>query len=338
MFTSQFPQQRMRRLRAHSFTRKMCQETELRAKHLVYPAFIMNKQTGEEQIKNFPGVKRLSFEALLKIAELCLEKQVAGLALFPVIENYKDEQGREAYNPDGLVPKYLYELKKRFPELGIITDIALDPYTSHGQDGILSKTGEIDNDKTIEILCKQALCHAQAGADIIAPSDMMDGRIASIRKHLEKNSFTNTAILSYSAKYASNFYGPFREAVGSSKQLGKKHKRTYQMNLANSSEALREVFLDIQEGADIVMIKPGLPHLDIIRLVKNKFKVPTFAYQVSGEYTMLKALSSTGACCEAQTALEALFSMRRAGADAIFTYYALQAADWLCEYPYYPEY
>lgn len=266
-----------------------------------------------------------------------MEKNISAIALFPVIKEKKDPKGQEAYNQNGLVPRYITELKKRFPELGVISDVALDPYTSHGQDGVFNDKEEIDNDQTVDILCRQALCHAEAGVDIIAPSDMMDGRIGKIRQSLEENSFPHTAILSYAAKYASSFYGPFREALGSNKNLGSRHKRTYQINPANCQEALHEVSLDLAEGADMVMVKPGLPYLDIIRLVKDKFQVPTFSYQVSGEYTMLKSLSSSGATSEAHAVLETLFSMRRAGADAIFTYYAPQAASWLKEYPYFPE-
>ncbi len=326
----QFPQARLRRMRASPFSRRLMAETQLSVDDLIYPMFIVDGTNRREVIQSMPGIERMSIDLLLKEAEELLQLNVPAIALFPVIdETKKTLSGEEAYNPAGLVQRAVRELKKAFPELGVITDVALDPYTSHGQDGIIDEKGYVVNDVTIETLVKQALSHAEAGADIVAPSDMMDGRIGAIRQALEANHHINTKILAYSAKYVSSFYGPFREAVGSAKALGKADKFQYQMDPRNAKEALHEVALDIQEGADIVMVKPGMPYLDIVRQTKDTFQIPTFVYQVSGEYAMLKAAAQMGWLDEKAVVMESLISIKRAGADGILTYFAKQAAIWL---------
>lgn len=331
-FSSQFPQKRMRRNRRDNFSRRLVRENHLQADDLIYPVFVLDGNKREEQVASMPGVVRQSIDLLLSQAEECLRLGIPALAIFPVIDtSLKSLNADEAYNPDGLVPRTVSELKKRFPELGVITDVALDPYTSHGQDGLIDANGYVLNDETVNVLQKQALTHAQAGADIVAPSDMMDGRIAAIRSTLDRDHFIHTRILAYSAKYASSFYGPFRDAVGSAAMLGTGNKYTYQMDPANSDEALWEVRLDIQEGADMVMVKPGMPYLDIVRRVKDELGVPTFVYQVSGEYAMLKAAAMNGWLDEKACITEALLSFKRAGADAILTYFAPVVARWLKE-------
>ena len=328
--TAQFPMLRMRRLRRDDFTRRMVRETTLSADHLIYPVFVMEGSKQRVDVPSMPGVQRHTVDKLFEIAEQCLELRVPVMALFPVIDPaIKTPDGAAATDPDGLVPRALRELKKRFPELGLLTDVALDPYTSHGQDGVIDDDGYVINDVTVEILRRQALVQAEAGVDIVAPSDMMDGRIGAIRLSLEEAGHIHTRIMAYSAKYASGFYGPFRDAVGSATNLGKSDKKTYQMDPANSDEALREVALDLQEGADMVMVKPGMPYLDVVRRVKDAFGVPTFVYQVSGEYEMLKAAAGNGWLDERTVAMESLLVMRRAGADGILTYFALDAARWL---------
>lgn len=330
MFLRQFPVTRMRRMRADAFSRSLMREHQLSASDFILPVFVLEGEGREENIASMPGVKRQSIDLLLKTAAEAVALGVPALALFPVVDaSRKSLDAAEAWNVEGLVPQTIKALKAAFPELGVITDIALDPYTSHGQDGLIDETGYVLNDATIAALVKQALCHAVAGADVVAPSDMMDGRIGEIRKALDEKGFIQTRILAYSAKYASAFYGPFRDAVGSSGNLGKGNKYTYQMDPANSNEALHEVALDISEGADMVMVKPGLPYLDIVRRVKDEFQMPTFVYQVSGEYAMLKAAAQNGWLDEKACVLEALLSMKRAGADGILTYYALDAARWL---------
>ncbi|MBK9594963.1 MAG: porphobilinogen synthase [Rhodocyclales bacterium] len=325
-----FPSTRMRRMRRDDFSRRLMQEHRLTADDLIYPVFVLEGKGVSEPVGSMPGVFRYSLDRLLLVAEEAARLGVPALALFPVIDQaLKTSGAQEAHNPDGLVPRVVKALKKEFPELGVITDIALDPYTSHGQDGLIDEAGYVLNDETLEVLAKQALTHAQAGVDVVAPSDMMDGRIGRIRAELDGQRQIHTRILAYSAKYASSFYGPFRDAVGSAGNLGKGNKYTYQMDPANSDEALREVGLDIAEGADMVMVKPGLPYLDIVRRVKDTFKMPTCVYQVSGEYAMLKAAGQNGWIDEQACALEALLSMKRAGADAILTYFALDAAKWL---------
>ena len=327
-----FPSTRMRRMRRDDFSRRLMQENRLTADDLIYPVFVLEGKGVSEPVGSMPGVFRYSLDRLLLVAEEAARLGVPALALFPVIDQaLKTSGAQEAHNPDGLVPRVVKALKKAFPELGVITDIALDPYTSHGQDGLIDEAGYVLNDETLEVLAKQALTHAQAGVDVVAPSDMMDGRIGRIRAELDGQRQIHTRILAYSAKYASSFYGPFRDAVGSAGNLGKGNKFTYQMDPANSDEALREVGLDIAEGADMVMVKPGLPYLDIVRRVKDTFKMPTCVYQVSGEYAMLKAAGQNGWIDEQACALEALLSMKRAGADAILTYFALDAARWLKE-------
>lgn len=327
---SQFPQRRMRRMRRDKFSRRLMQESHLRCDDLIYPVFVLDGKNRSENVKSMPGVVRQSIDLLMVQAENCLQLGIPALAIFPVIDTeLKNLTASEAYNPDGLVPRVVRELKKNFPDLGIITDIALDPYTSHGQDGLLDQHGYVMNDETVNVLGQQALVHAQAGADIVAPSDMMDGRIAAIRSSLDSQQFIHTRILAYSAKYASSFYGPFRDAVGSAANLGAGNKYTYQMDPANSDEALWEVGLDLNEGADMVMIKPGMPYLDIIRRVKDQYGAPTFVYQVSGEYAMLKASAINGWLNEEACVLEALLAFKRAGADGILTYYAIEAAKWL---------
>lgn len=326
----QFPSTRLRRLRHATFSRHLMAETRLTVDDLIYPMFILEGSNRSEAIPSMPGIQRMSIDFLIKEAEKLVNLGIPAIALFPVIDvSKKTLHGEEAYNPDGLVQKAVRQIKKAFPELGVITDVALDPYTSHGQDGIIDEHGYVLNDETTAILVQQALSQAEAGSDIVAPSDMMDGRIGAIRVALESAKFTNTRILAYSAKYASSFYGPFRDAVGSTQALGKADKHQYQMDPRNKDEALHEVAMDLQEGADIVMIKPGLPYLDIVRQTKDIFHVPTFVYQVSGEYAMLKAAAQQGWLDEKNTVLESLIAIKRAGADAILTYFAKQAAEWL---------
>jgi porphobilinogen synthase len=318
---------RPRRMRQNDFSRKLMRENNLSVSHLIYPMFVISGNNIRQEITSMPGIHRLSLDLLLKDAKECFDLGIPAIAIFPVIEDsLKSHDAKESFNESGLIPGVVQALKKSIPELGVITDIALDPYTSHGQDGLIDKEGNILNDETVDLLVKQALCHAKAGADIVAPSDMMDGRVGKIRIALEKNNFINTKILSYSAKYASSFYGPFREAVGSSEKLGLSSKETYQMDPANSDEALNEVKLDLNEGADMVMVKPGMPYLDIVYRVKQTFEKPTFVYQVSGEYAMIKAASQNGWLDEGKIILESLISFRRAGADAILTYFALEVA------------
>jgi len=325
-----FPSVRMRRMRRDEFTRRMMREHVLTTNDLIYPVFVMDGSRKTQAVPSMPGVERMTLDKLLPVAERCMALKVPAIALFPVIDaKLKTLDGREATNPKGLVPRVVARLKKEFPELGVICDVALDPYTSHGQDGVIDASGYIINDTTLAILEKQELTQAVAGVDIVAPSDMMDGRIGRIRAALDKKQFIHTRIMAYSAKYASGYYGPFRDAVGSAANLGKGNKFTYQMDPANSDEALWEVGLDLQEGADMVMVKPGLPYLDIVRRVKEEFKAPTFVYQVSGEYAMLKAAGMNGWINEKICAMEALLAFKRAGADGILTYYALDAAQWL---------
>ncbi len=322
-----FPLGRPRRLRRDSFTRNLVRENALSAHDLIYPVFVTAGQQRREAIGSMPGVERLSLDLLLPVAEECVKLGIPVMALFPVIDPaLKTLDGREALNPDGLIPKVVRELKQRFPELGVMTDVALDPYTSHGQDGLLGDNGYILNDETVTLLVQQALTQAEAGVDIVAPSDMMDGRIAAIRTALEARNLIQTRIMAYSAKYASAFYGPFRDAVGSANNLGKADKKVYQMDPGNSDEALREVALDIAEGADMVMVKPGMPYLDVVRRVKDEFKIPTFAYQVSGEYAMLKAAALNGWLDHDAVMMESLLAFKRAGADGVLTYFAIDAA------------
>ena len=326
----QFPQTRLRRPRRAAFSRDLVREHVLTAKDLIYPVFVLEGSNREEAVGSMPGVRRQSVDLLLHEAERCVALGIPALALFPVIDPAKKSLlAEEAYNPEGLVPQTIRALKQRFPELGVITDVALDPYTSHGQDGVIDDDGYVLNDVTVEILARQALSHAEAGADVVAPSDMMDGRIGAIRQTLDGARHELTQIMAYSAKYASSFYGPFRDAVGSSGNLGKGNKYTYQMDPANSNEALHEVALDLAEGADMVMVKPGMPYLDIVRRVKDEFGAPTFVYQVSGEYAMLKAAAQNGWLNEEACMLESLLAFKRAGADGILTYFAPQAAAWL---------
>ncbi len=321
---------RPRRMRRDEFSRRLMRENVVTANDLIYPVFVLDGEGRTEAVASMPGVTRQSIDVLLKTAAECVQLGIPALALFPVVDqSLKSLDAREAYNSDGLVPRTIKALKAAFPELGVITDIALDPYTSHGQDGLIDDTGYVLNDETIEVLVKQALCHAAAGADVVAPSDMMDGRIGAIRQALEAEGHIHTRILAYSAKYASAFYGPFRDAVGSAANLGKGNKYTYQMDPANSDEALTEVALDLEEGADMVMVKPGMPYLDIVRRVKDEFGVPTFAYHVSGEYAMLKAAAQNGWLDEKSCVLEAMLSFKRAGADGVLTYYAMDVARWL---------
>ncbi len=331
-FIQQFPALRMRRMRRDDFSRRMMRENTLSADNLIYPVFVHEGTNLRQAVDSMPGVERLSVDLLFAVAEQCVALGVPVLALFPVIDpDLKTPDGSAATDPEGLIPRAVRALKQRFPELGILTDVALDPYTSHGQDGVLDETGYVLNDPTTTILVRQALVQADAGVDIVAPSDMMDGRIGAIRAALEGAGHIHTKIMAYSAKYASGFYGPFRDAVGSAKNLGKSNKKTYQMDASNSDEALREVALDLQEGADMVMVKPGMPYLDIVRRVKDTFCVPTFVYQVSGEYSMLKAAAQRGWLDERTVALESLLAMRRAGADGILTYFALDAVRWMRE-------
>src|SRR5216117_2456766 len=322
-----FPGVRMRRMRRAEFSRRLMRETVLSADDFIYPVFIVDGKARTQKVDSMPGVERMSVDRLLPLAEQCLKLEIPALALFPAIEaRLKTPDGREAFNPKGLIPRAIAALKKRFPELGVMTDVALDPYTSHGQDGVIDDAGYILNDETLDILVKQALVQAAAGVDIVAPSDMMDGRIGRIRAALEKAGHVHTKIMAYSAKYASGFYGPFRDAVGSAKNLGKSDKKTYQMDPANTDEALREVALDIAEGADMVMVKPGMPYLDIVRRVKDEFRMPTFVYQVSGEYAMLKAAAANGWLDHDLVMMESLLAFKRAGADGVLSYFALDAA------------
>ena len=321
-----FPGVRMRRMRRAEFSRRLMRETVLTADDFIYPVFIIDGKARTQKVDSMPGVERTSIDRLLPIAEQCLKLEIPALALFPAIEaRLKTSDGREAFNPKGLIPRAIAALKKRFPELGVMTDVALDPYTSHGQDGVIDGSGYILNDETLDILVKQALAQAAAGVDIVAPSDMMDGRIGRIRAALERAGYIHTRIMAYSAKYASGFYGPFRDAVGSAKFLGKSDKKSYQMDPANTDEALWEVGLDLAEGADMVMVKPGLPYLDIVRRVKDEFRAPTYVYQVSGEYSMLRAAIANGWLPES-CIMEALLAFKRAGADGILTYFAVEAA------------
>lgn len=325
-----YPRRRMRRMRRDEFTRRLRREHRLATDDLIYPVFVIEGRNRTEPVASLPGVRRYTVDRLLAHAEQCAKLRIPALAIFPMIAGeLKTRDGREATNPKGLVPRAVAALKKRFPELGVITDAALDPYTTHGQDGVVDQHGDVLNDETIAVLEKQALACAAAGVDVVAPSDMMDGRIGAIRAALDRQKFTHTRILAYSAKYASGFYGPFRDAVGSAKSLGRSNKHTYQMDYANSDEALWEVGLDLEEGADMVMIKPGLPYLDIVRRVKEEFKAPTFVYHVSGEYAMLKAAAARGWLDERPCVMEVLTAFKRAGADGILTYHAFDAAGWL---------
>jgi porphobilinogen synthase len=329
-FSGKFPQKRPRRMRRDDFSRRMMRETLLAPDDFIYPVFVLEGTKREEAVPSMPGVSRKSVDGLFRDAESCLALGIPALALFPVVPaEFKSDDAAAAWDPKGLVPRAVRALKERFPSLGVITDIALDPYTSHGQDGLIDATGYVLNEETVVALTKQALCHAEAGVDVVAPSDMMDGRVGALRAALDGSRFDGTRILAYSAKYASAFYGPFRDAVGSAASLGKSSKHTYQMDPANSDEALWEVYLDIREGADMVMVKPAMPYLDIVRRVKDEFAMPTAVYQVSGEYAMLKAAAQAGWLGERECVLEALTGMKRAGADAILTYFALDAARWL---------
>ncbi len=322
-----FPLSRPRRLRRDTFTRNLVREHRLSPADFIYPVFVLDGEKRQEPVVSMPGVERLSLDLLLPVAEDCVKLGIPVMALFPVIDqSLKSPDGQEATNPDGLVPRVVRALKQRFPELGVMTDVALDPYTSHGQDGVLDESNYILNDPTVEILVRQAKTQAEAGVDIVAPSDMMDGRIGAIRQALETSGQVNTRIMAYSAKYASAFYGPFRDAVGSAANLGKADKKVYQMDPGNSDEALREVALDIAEGADMVMVKPGMPYLDIVRRVKDEFRMPTFAYQVSGEYAMLKAAAQNGWLDHDAVMMESLLAFKRAGADGILTYFSRDAA------------
>ena len=322
-----FPAHRPRRMRRDDWSRRLIQENHLSANNLIYPVFLLEGNNQSQAVASMPGVNRVSLDLLLNVAEECVALGIPVMALFPVIDaSLKTPDGKEAFNPNGLIPTAVRELKKHFPNLGIMTDVALDPYTSHGQDGALDEQGRILNDETTAILVQQAVAQAEAGVDIVAPSDMMDGRIGKIREALEQKKLIHTRIMAYSAKYASAFYGPFRDAVGSAKNLGKADKKTYQMDCANTDEALREVALDISEGADMVMVKPGMPYLDIVRRVRDEFNYPTYAYQVSGEYAMLKAAAQNGWLDHDAVMMESLLAFKRAGADGILTYFALEAA------------
>ena len=325
---TQFPHTRLRRLRRDDFTRRLVRENALSVNDLIYPVFVLDGEKKREAVASMPGVERLSLDLLLPVAEKCVKLGIPVMALFPVIDSsLKTPDGREATNAKGLVPRVVKSLKQHFPDLGVMTDVALDPFTSHGQDGLLDDTGYIMNDPTVEVLVQQALTQADAGVDIVAPSDMMDGRIGAIRQALEAHGHIHTRIMAYSAKYASSFYGPFRDAVGSAGNLGKSDKKVYQMDAGNSDEALREVAMDIAEGADMVMVKPGMPYLDIVRRVKDEFSMPTFVYQVSGEYAMLKAAAQNGWLDHDGVMMESLLAFKRAGADGILTYFAMDAAE-----------
>jgi len=327
---NQFLVHRPRRMRKDEFSRRLMREHVVTTNDLIYPVFVLEGENKIEEVASMPGVKRQSIDALLKTAEDCVKLGIPALALFPVVpQEFKSLDAKEAFNNEGLVPRAVRALKKTFPDLGVITDVALDPYTTHGQDGLIDDTGYVMNDETVAVLVQQALSHAKAGADVVAPSDMMDGRIGAIRNALEGQGYIHTKILAYSAKYASAFYGPFRDALGSSANLGKGNKYNYQMDPANSDEAINEVGLDIAEGADMVMVKPGMPYLDIVRRVKEEFGVPTYAYQVSGEYAMLKAAVQNGWLDEKACVMEALLSFKRAGADGVLTYFAMDVARWL---------
>jgi porphobilinogen synthase len=329
-FAGKFPQRRQRRMRRDEFSRRLVREHRLSSDDLIYPVFVQEGTRRQDPVPSLPGVSRKSIDLLLHDAERCLELGVPAIALFPVIgADYKSSDAAAAWDAQGLVPRTVRALKSRFPALGVVTDVALDPYTSHGQDGLLDANGYVTNDLTVAALVRQALCHAEAGADVVAPSDMMDGRIGALRRALDQAGYDMPRILAYSAKYASSFYGPFRDAVGSAANLAGGDKYTYQMDPANSDEALWEVYLDLQEGADMVMVKPGLPYLDILHRVKTTFGVPTAVYQVSGEYAMLKAAAGNGSLDERACVLESLIAFKRAGADAILTYFALDAAAWL---------
>ncbi|WP_322047161.1 porphobilinogen synthase [Paraburkholderia sp. J67] len=322
-----YPHHRPRRMRRDDFSRRLMRENILTTNDLIYPVFVIAGENVREAVPSMPGVERVSIDLLMGVAEQCVELGVPVLSLFPVVDPaLKTPDGIEATNPDGVIPRAVRELKKRFPDLGVLCDVALDPYTSHGQDGVLDENGYVINDETIEILVAQARVQAEAGVDIVAPSDMMDGRIGAIREMLESENHIHTKIMAYSAKYASAFYGPFRDAVGSASNLGKSNKMTYQMDPANTDEAMREVRLDIEEGADMVMVKPGMPYLDILRRVKDEFRFPTFVYQVSGEYAMLKAAAQNGWLDHDKAMMESLLAFKRAGADGILTYFALDAA------------
>jgi len=327
-----FPHRRMRRNRRDDFSRRLVRENTLTADDLIYPVFVIEGNDRSEAVTSMPGVERITVDRLMRVAETCVGLGIPAIALFPVVDVSRKSLGaEEAFNSDGLVPMTIAAIKKRFPELGVITDVALDPYTSHGQDGLIDDSGYVLNEETIAVLVRQAECHAAAGVDIVAPSDMMDGRVGAIRAGLDEAGHDRVRILAYAAKFASSFYGPFRDAVGSSGNLGKGNKYTYQMDPANGDEALWEVGLDLEEGADMVMVKPGMPYLDVVRRVKDTFGAPTFAYQVSGEYAMLKAAGGNGWIDERQCVLESLMSFKRAGADGILTYFAIDAARWLRE-------
>ena len=331
-FRNSFPYTRMRRMRRDDFSRRLMRETQLTVDALIYPVFVVEGRTQRQPIASMPGIERLSVDELLRECESLMHLRIPAIALFPVTPLAKKSlDARESWNPEGIAQQAVRAIKREFPTLGVITDVALDPFTTHGQDGLIDASGYVQNDLTVETLVRQARSHADSGADIVAPSDMMDGRIAAIRAAFETAGLAHTRILAYAAKYASSFYGPFREAVGSAGQLGGGGKHTYQMDPANSDEALREVALDIAEGADMVMVKPGLPYLDIIRRVKDEFGMPTFAYQVSGEYSMIMAAAGNGWIDERAVALEALVSIKRAGADGILTYFAKRAAEWLTQ-------
>lgn len=331
-FPGSFPATRMRRMRRDDFSRRLMRETQLSAADFIYPLFVREGKAQREAVASMPGIERVSIDELLKEAAELIQLGIPALALFPVTPTEKKSlDAAEAHNPEGLVQRAVRAIKKEYPDLGVITDVALDPFTTHGQDGIIDNNGYVLNDESLDVLVRQALSHAQAGADMVAPSDMMDGRVGAIRSALEKYGFKNTRILAYSAKYASSFYGPFRDALGSAANLGKSNKHTYQMDPGNSNEALREVALDLAEGADMVMVKPGLPYLDIVRRVKDEFGVPTCVYQVSGEYAMLMAAINNAWLDEKSGVLETLLAMKRAGADAILTYFAKRAARWLKE-------
>jgi porphobilinogen synthase len=331
-FSGNYPGVRMRRMRRDDFSRRLMREHRVTVDDLIYPVFVLDGKDRRESVASMPGVERLSLDQLLPVAEECVRLGIPVLALFPVIESArKTPDGREATNADGLVPRTVRALKQAFPQLGVMTDVALDPFTTHGQDGLIDDSGYVLNDETIEVLVRQALVQAESGVDIVAPSDMMDGRIGAIRSALESRRFIHTRIMAYRAKYASAFYGPFRDAVGSAGNLGKSNKMVYQMDPANTDEALREVGLDLQEGADMVMVKPGMPYLDIVRRVKDEFRAPTYAYQVSGEYAMLMAAARNGWLDERKVIMESLLAFKRAGADGVLTYFALQVARWLKE-------
>ncbi|AJC15219.1 MULTISPECIES: porphobilinogen synthase [Pandoraea] len=324
---SSYPLLRPRRMRRDDFSRRLMRENRLTCDDLIYPVFVLEGEKRREAVDSMPGVERVSVDELMRVADTCVTLGVPVIALFPNIEaSLKTPDGIEATNPDGLIPRAVRELKRNFPDLGVLTDVALDPYTSHGQDGVLDENGYVINDVTTDLLVKQALTQAEAGVDIVAPSDMMDGRIGAVREALEAGGYIHTRIMAYAAKYASAFYGPFRDAVGSAANLGKSNKMTYQMDPANSDEAIREVALDIEEGADMVMVKPGMPYLDIVRRVKDEFRFPTYAYQVSGEYAMLKAAAQNGWLDHDKVMMESLLAFKRAGADGILTYFALDAA------------